>query len=133
MTSKGVRPSAQRIAILQFLMEHPVHPTAEEIHSHLAPGMPTLSLTTVYNTLKLMAANDIVDVLHMDHRNAHFDYRTLPHAHMWCRKCGKIFDTKLHGDIQTMTHISHPLFMVEDVDIYYKGVCGECTKKDMTN
>jgi len=127
MASQGVRPSAQRIAILRYLMEHPVHPTAEEIHRNLIHEMPTLSLTTVYNTLKLMASHNVVDILCIDPRNAHFDYPTHPHAHMWCRECGKIFDAPLTPDID----ISHGLngFKVESIDLYYKGTCVKCSTK----
>lgn len=127
MASQGVRPSAQRIAILRYLMEHPVHPTAEEIHQNLIHEMPTLSLTTVYNTLKLMASHNVVDILCIDPRNAHFDYPTHPHAHMWCRECGKIFDAPLTADIDT----AHDLegFRIEGIDLYYKGICGECSCK----
>ena len=47
LKAKGIRPSAQRIAIMRYLMEHPVHPTAENIYDALMPDMPSLSLTTV--------------------------------------------------------------------------------------
>ena len=42
----------QRIAIMEYLMEHRTHPSADEIYTALSPSMPTLSKTTVYNTLK---------------------------------------------------------------------------------
>ena len=44
----------QRIAIMEYLMEHPIHPSADDIYTALSPSMPTLSKTTVYNTLKLV-------------------------------------------------------------------------------
>lgn len=127
MASRGVRPSAQRIAILRYLMNHPVHPTAEEIHKSLIHEMPTLSLTTVYNTLKLMASHNVVDILCIDPRNAHFDYPTHPHAHMWCRECGRIFDAPLTADID-IPH-DHSGFRVEGIDLYYKGTCEKCSTK----
>ena len=47
----GLRQSQQRIAILQFLMLNDIHPTAEDIYNALKKDYPTMSLTTVYNTL----------------------------------------------------------------------------------
>ena len=51
----NIKPSMQRIAIMQYLMEHPIHPSADDIYTALSPSMPTLSKTTVYNTLKLFS------------------------------------------------------------------------------
>ena len=53
----NIKPSMQRIAIMEYLMEHPIHPSADDIYTALSPSMPTLSKTTVYNTLKLFSDN----------------------------------------------------------------------------
>ena len=53
LLERGIKPSQQRIALLEYLVKHPVHPTADELYSRLSPMMPTLSKTTVYNTLRL--------------------------------------------------------------------------------
>lgn len=50
----NIKPSVQRIAIMKYLMEHRTHPTVDEIYTALSPTIPTLSKTTVYNTLKTM-------------------------------------------------------------------------------
>ena len=49
----GIKPSVQRIAIMEYLFKHHTHPTVDEIYTELLPQIPTLSKTTVYNTLKL--------------------------------------------------------------------------------
>ena len=63
----NIKPSVQRIAIMQYLMEYPVHPSADDIYTALSPSMPTLSKTTVYNTLKnkisVSASNPNIDSL----------------------------------------------------------------------
>ena len=48
-----VKPSVQRIAVMDYLMTHRTHPTVDEIYHALEKQIPTLSKTTVYNTLKL--------------------------------------------------------------------------------
>ena len=50
LSEGGVKPSAQRIAILRYLMENRIHPTVDEIFKSLQPTTPTLSRTTDYNT-----------------------------------------------------------------------------------
>lgn len=46
----GIKPSLQRIAIVEYLMENRIHPTADDIYHALCIQVPTLSKTTVYNT-----------------------------------------------------------------------------------
>ena len=56
-----IKPSVQRIAIMKYLMEHHTHPTVDEIYTALSPTIPTLSKTTVYNTLKILTEEGAAD------------------------------------------------------------------------
>lgn len=62
----GIKPSVQRLAVMEYLKTHCTHPTADEIFSALSPKMPTLSRTTVYNTLRLLASRGAVLSLDID-------------------------------------------------------------------
>lgn len=64
----NIKPSVQRIAIMQYLMEYPVHPSADDIYTALSPSMPTLSKTTVYNTLKLFSEQGAAQMLTIDEK-----------------------------------------------------------------
>ena len=66
-----IKPSMQRIAIMDYLMEHRVHPTADEIYNALYPTMPTLSKTTIYNTMKLFSEQGAVKALVIDSTLTH--------------------------------------------------------------
>jgi hypothetical protein len=55
LQSAGVKPSPQRVAILQWLIDNRCHPTVDEIYRALEQIYPTLSRTTVYNTMWLLA------------------------------------------------------------------------------
>ena len=50
----NIKPSMQRIAIMEYLMNHPIHPSADDIYTALSPSMPTLSKTTVYNNFEIV-------------------------------------------------------------------------------
>ena len=54
LQEKNIRPSLLRIKILEYLISVKTHPTVDEIYDKLLPEIPTLSKTTVYNTLKLL-------------------------------------------------------------------------------
>ncbi|MCM1021272.1 MAG: transcriptional repressor [Muribaculum sp.] len=123
--SHGIRPSAQRIAVLGVLMQHRVHPNAEQILEMLLPQMPTLSLTTVYNTLRLLVQQDVVRMLGVDRRSARYDYSEMPHAHVWCRQCGELadVDTQL---LPVAGGFNLHNYIIDEVDICYKGLCPRC-------
>ena len=121
-----IKPSVQRMAIMDYLMAHCTHPTVEEIYSALSPTMPTLSKTTVYNTLKLLTDQGAVRMLSIDERFTCYDTHTEPHAHFLCRKCGQVYDLPLPtGPIKVEAADSEG-HDVEEIHYYYKGVCKQC-------
>lgn len=69
----NIKPSMQRIAIMEYLMNHPIHPSADDIYTALSPSMPTLSKTTVYNTLRLFSEQGAALMLTIDEKNTNFD------------------------------------------------------------
>ena len=70
----GIKPSLQRIAIVEYLMENRIHPTADDIYHALCIQVPTLSKTTVYNTMRLFAEQGAVLPLVIDDKNVRHRY-----------------------------------------------------------
>lgn len=124
----NIKPSVQRIAIMQYLMEHHTHPTADEIYTALSPSIPTLSKTTVYNTLKLLSEQGAAQTLTIDERNTCYDANTTAHGHFLCKRCGKIYD------LNTAEASAQPSFMeghnVHEIHYYYKGICKHCLEEE---
>ncbi|KAA6338100.1 Peroxide-responsive repressor PerR [termite gut metagenome] len=124
LLTHGIKPSLQRMAIMNYLLEHHTHPTAEEIYIALFPFIPTLSKTTVYNTLKLFAEQGVVNMLTIDEKNVCFDANISPHAHFLCRKCGKIHDVEIKEmEDSSNTVAGHEIL---EMHYYYKGICINC-------
>lgn len=126
LADKGVKPSAQRMAILRYLMENRVHPTVDEILKALLPDSPTLSRTTVYNTLRLLTAAGIIKCIETGMDGARYDYSQCDHAHFLCTACGHVTDV----DYDT-TDTAFPLppegYTVRSADIIFKGTCPCCS------
>ncbi len=59
----GVAPSTPRIAVYKYLCEMRNHPTADEVYNVLLPLYPTLSRTTVYNTMKVLREHRAVQTI----------------------------------------------------------------------
>ncbi len=71
----GLRATTQRMVILDYLMSHKTHPTAEMIHADLQ----SISLATIYNTLEKLVYTGLVIVIDSNDDKRHFDYYGEPH------------------------------------------------------
>ncbi|NDV58598.1 Fur family transcriptional regulator [Bacteroides sp. 519] len=123
-----IKPSVQRMAIMDYLLKNCNHPTVEDIYKALSPFIPTLSKTTVYNTLKLFAEQGAVTILTIDDKNACFDIKMTPHAHFLCKKCGSISDLPHEMSSKDMNTLKEMGHNVTEIHYYYKGICKKCLK-----
>jgi Fe2+ or Zn2+ uptake regulation protein len=124
----GIKPSVQRIAIMDYLLSHKTHPTADEIYSALQPTMPTLSKTTVYNTMKLFVEYGAALGLNIEEKNLRFDGDTSLHAHFICLECGAVHDFFPH-QIEALEDAQRSEvdgFKITETQVYYKGYCKTC-------
>lgn len=131
LKNAGMRITPQRIAICKLLAESDTHPTAYDIFTGIRSDYPSLSLATVYNTLDVLVAQGVVNVLgHAGDGKAHFDACTNPHINLACNRCHKIVDmpsenVKLMDD--EITRSSG--FDLMGARIMYYGICPDCQKK----
>lgn len=127
LTAVGIRPSIQRLEILEFISSSHTHPTADEIYSFVHRNNPTLSKTTVFNSVKLLAEKGLINDINISADSTRYDSTShAPHAHFICRECRRIFDIPLD-----MSALAVPAdFSCDNVNVYFKGVCPECGKKE---
>ena len=125
LKARHIKPSIQRTAIMQYLLEHANHPDADRIYCELIPSMPTLSKTTVYNTLKLFYDKKAVNMLFIDEKNVRYDGHTHVHAHFRCKKCDAIHDVMLEESDIPVCRSSMEL-LPEETQIYFLGRCKSC-------
>lgn len=124
----GLRLSSQRIAVASYILSHRTHPTADEIFNALKGDHPTLSRTTVYNTLRALVQSGAVSELTIDPGMSRFDTMTHPHTHFRCTCCERIYDLP-------MTPPAAPEgYIASEVQVYMTGICPECVQlSDTTN
>ncbi len=125
----SIRPSIQRMAILEYLLTHRTHPTTDEIYSALSPQIPTLSRTTVYNTLSTLSDCGAILALDLDAGQMHYDGDTTPHAHFICTRCGCIHDVwpDVEGWRRMLTVAPPPAgASISSAQLSYKGICPAC-------
>jgi Fur family peroxide stress response transcriptional regulator len=123
----GIRPSYQRVSIFGYLCKKKSHPTADEIFHALEGKIPTLSKTTVYNTLELFVKKGVARRIAIDESASRFDADVSLHGHFICAGCGRIIDFKVKdGDLCPQMPEGCEVF---ERDVFYRGLCPECLKK----
>jgi Fur family peroxide stress response transcriptional regulator len=127
LKNNGIRLSHQRLKILEYINNHRTHPTVDEIYTDLLDEIPTLSKTTIYNTLNTLIETDLVKLLTIEENETHYDINFENHGHFKCESCKKIFDFDI--DIDSLEIKGLDDFKIKHKDIYFKGVCPECSKK----
>jgi len=119
-----IKVTPQRLEILRYLDENEGHPTAESIYCDLKSHNPSLSKTTVYNTLEILKENGLVHVLTISETELRYDRIIRQHHHFMCRKCGSIINIEI--ECPHFNKIMKGGNKVEEVHGYFKGVCENC-------
>lgn len=123
LIEKGIRPSLTRVMIYDYLLKHRTHPTADEIYRDLSPDVPTLSKTTVYNTVKLLSSEGVIKMLTIEEQQARFDAYVDNHGHFLCGGCKKVFDF----DVEMPKDMLPDGFVAKTKEIFYTGFCKDCS------
>ena len=121
----GIRPSVQRLAIFEYVRKSCQHPTAEVVYEALCDELGSLSLTTVYNTLKLFVDAGLISMLTIDDTFRCFDGNRCCHAHFRCNTCGKIVDLQMKKDFISLVEGLEG-YEITDAQLYLKGFCPTC-------
>lgn len=128
LVAVGIRPSLQRLAIMDYLLHHPIHPTIDDVYQALCKEVPTLSKTTVYNTLRMFSEKGAAQMLTIDDHRVCYDGNTESHVHFFCKKCGKVLDLMEEPAPQLCHERNVDGKIVQEEQLYYKGICAECAK-----
>ena len=124
LINNDIKPSYQRMRVFEYLTSKHNHPTVDKIYTELHSEIPTLSKTTVYNTLKLFIEKGIVRVINIEDNEVRYDADTSLHGHFKCDKCEHIYDFKL--DPSNLDFVEVKSFKINETHLYIKGICDTC-------
>lgn len=127
LEAKGIKPSFQRIRLYQHIDENRTHQSADEIFQSLKEEIPTLSKTTVYNTMNIFEEHGLIRRITLEDNEIRYDVDIHAHGHFKCKSCGHIYDVELKEASLLKANIGD--FLVEDVVINFKGICPDCRQK----
>jgi Fur family transcriptional regulator, ferric uptake regulator len=96
----------------------------------------TVSLATVYRTLKLFREEGLIDEMRLGGCNCRQYERTdsTRHHHVVCRHCGRVVEFESPIVSQLVEEIERSSgFKVTGMEICLEGCCPECSKKEQTS
>lgn len=128
LEGSGLRCTAQRYAVLAFLMEQNRHPTAVEIFEAVNRTDPRSSKATTYNNLRDLVQAGLVREVAVEGRAARFDAKGLLHHHFICDRCGSVEDVEWY-DVPKPSTRSLGNRIVRDCELIFRGLCSQCAAK----
>jgi Fur family ferric uptake transcriptional regulator len=129
LVTRGIRPTRQRVLVLEALAGEPNDATAQEIHARLRDAGHRVGLATVYRTLSVLSQSDVVDALM--HRPDEACYRLCiagHHHHLVCTGCHRVVEL---GDCDLEPWLAQlgaeQGFTVTAHTVEVAGLCGDCS------
>ena len=122
----GFRATPQRIAIAHVVLNSKDHPTAEQVFDIINRTYPSISLSTVYNTLNTMRDVNMLQELAFGN-NYRYDPNTSIHVNLVCLKCGDIIDVEnetIEKEVEKISKRRRVSITGHRFDLY--GICRKC-------
>ncbi len=123
---QGVKATHQRTEILRELVATQEHPDAETIYARVRQRIPTISLDTVYRTLRMLEDEGVIARVGSMRDRARFDANTDRHHHFVCCECGTIGD--FYSDELDRFPVPREVAEMGSVDRVYVELRGRCRK-----
>jgi Fur family transcriptional regulator, peroxide stress response regulator len=128
LESSGLRCTAQRHAVMAFLMDHKGHPTAAEIFEAVNRADPRSSRATTYNNLRDLVKAGLVREVAVEGRAGRFDVTGIRHHHFICDRCGNVEDMEWY-DVPKPATRSLGKRIVRDCQLIFRGLCTKCAQR----
>jgi Fe2+ or Zn2+ uptake regulation protein len=129
LRSAGLRITAPRIAVLDWLADHP-HTTADQVAVGVRAVLGSVSTQAVYDVLGACAGANLVRRIEPAGHPARFETRTGDnHHHLVCRGCGRTEDVDcVHGAAPCLEPSSTAGFEVDEAEVVFWGFCPNCSQ-----
>src|SRR5579883_806442 len=128
LESNGLRFTAQRYAVLAFLMEYKGHPTAAEIFKAVNRVDPRSSRATTYNNLRDLVQAGLVREVAVEGRAARFDAKGARHHHFICDRCGTVEDMDWY-DVPKPDSGALGRRILRECEVIFRGLCTKCARQ----
>ena len=128
MESSGLRCTAQRYAVMAFLVDHDGHPTAAQIFEGVNRADPRSSRATTYNNLRDLVQAGLVREVAVEGRAARFDAKGMRHHHFVCDRCGRVEDMEWY-EVPKPGSDSLGKRILREYELIFRGLCTTCARR----
>lgn len=127
LRQEGFKLTPQRLAVIKHMIGNNKHPSALAIHKDLKRRYPSLSFSTVYNTLNMLERINEVQSLNVIDGHLNYDPDMSTHGHFLCTKCGSIHDIRFEDcpDIRLPEGECAGHF-ISSIQVSFRGTCKGC-------
>jgi Fur family iron response transcriptional regulator len=116
----GIPPTAQRLAVAQYVLATEEHPSADEVWAKVRMRHRSISRATVYNTLNLLVAKGLLRSLVLSEGRLVFDPKTAKHHHFIDEDTGTIHDVPWDA-VKVKKVDELPGFAVDEYQVVMRG------------
>ena len=128
LEASGLRCTAQRYAVMAFLMEQQSHPTAAEIFEAVNRADPRSSRATTYNNLRDLVQAGLVREVAAEGRAARFDAKGMRHHHFICDRCGNVEDIEWY-EVPKPRAAALGKRILRESELIFRGLCTKCAAR----
>ena len=126
LRAHGLRVTAQRVVIHDVLRSAGRHLTADQVRDAVLQRLPGVSLPTVYATLELLEELGLVRRVHTPSALL-FDPRGAEHAHVLCRRCGRVEDLDAEASPAAVLRAAEAAgWSAGSAETLVVGLCPDC-------
>jgi Fe2+ or Zn2+ uptake regulation protein len=123
LTDHGIQPSAQRLAVAEYVLDTDAHPSADRVFAEVRSRIPMISRATVYNTLHLLVEKGLLRQLALAEGRVVFDPHVAPHHHFIDEETGTIHDIPWEAlAVQRVESLKG--FKVREYQVILRGTVG---------
>lgn len=128
LRAKGLRVTAQRLTVLDFLHSHP-HTDAETVFQGVRQTLPSISVQAVHIIVQDLSHEGLIRrISPPDSASARYETRIDDnHHHVQCIHCGRLEDVDCvvgHAPCLDPSH-THGMRIIE-ASIVFRGICHDC-------
>ncbi|BAT71783.1 Fur family transcriptional regulator, peroxide stress response regulator [Thermosulfidibacter takaii ABI70S6] len=127
LASKGLKATYQRIVLLEILRDHH-HLDIEAIFKKVKERIPSISISTVYNNIKLLQDAGLVKEVKIPRFKTLYEVNPEDHIHLVCEKCGKIMDLPVAKETLKKNFYDFVQTEITDLEVVLFITCKECAK-----
>jgi Fur family peroxide stress response transcriptional regulator len=127
----GIKVTRQRLEIIREVVHAEGHPSIGEVYEAVRLRMPSISLDTVYRTMRTLSAMGMIHPVGSSGDRVRFDADRTPHHHFICAVCGEAYDFVCPElDDIPIPEQARALGLARGSRIEVRGVCAKCLEKE---